>query len=642
MSPSSPPSSSPPLLYLRGQPTHSDRMENEAVPPKGKGLSATAPVFKFVERKEVPIEAQVAKEATTTFPANPESQEHTEQASAYGMEEMPEMQEIFETPWEPGKQERFENPEKGEAFVVTDDLYLESLLLEAETDGLWQSPSAVSTVNTNNHFFNSIIVPNFCGSSEKHGSTLGSWGHSVWATAVLDFAQWQNGGFFSGPSQGAWDRDSLHTSANLMSFQQQYTSVNSGALVRYASNQMPPYPFIAPHIYPLPIGQLPVYPGLGPLLLHPRAHYNAQSFPGEPQGYPQYPNASFRNETETFTFSQATFASSYASFAGQSGYQASKFSLSQEINQLHVQHNKTDQGDDESHNVSDQDDSKQECSGLPPLPDLSFSGRYEPEFPYIPEISRSHYTDLGPTKMGGGDGELEIKSRGIFLCGIPRRATFLEIFQNIRGGTIDQVSFQDREGPLMDMNIFFTTQKAAKSYFNYVKAHGGIFWYDERYPSGASLIPSQEDGFLNMDEDTAKAVADGFTRCVCIAGIPIWVGDLQLHADIQSQTNRFKIEYELFELRYVDSPKGRTVTAEIRFTSVKTCMSSIETLKRIDVYRGCVMTPVKDECSGPLSKLGNKWRMEYEWCKSRGIFRDQRFPITISRDKGGEPDREAD
>ncbi|PWW77445.1 hypothetical protein C7212DRAFT_314295 [Tuber magnatum] len=287
-----------------------------------------------------------------------------------------------------------------------------------------------------------------------------------------------------------------------------------------------------------------------------------------------------------------------------------------------------------SRDVSNQHSPGQGGSNLPPLPDLDLPERYEQED--ITEISESHYADITPTGTGDGDDEPEIKSRGVFLRGVPRIASHLEIFQNIRGGAIDQVSFQDREGPLMDVNIFFTTHEAAKAYVNYVTNHGGIFWYSERLPSEASLIPSRDPGFLNIDEETAKAIAENFTRCISISRIPPRVSEFQLRADIQSQTRRFRIDYEAFEFRYVGSSTGRTITAEIKFPSVKICMASIETLKGIDVYKECIMTPIEDGCAGPLSELEGKWRAEYEWCKSQGIFRDQRFPIAISRGKEGE------
>jgi len=75
--------------------------------------------------------------------------------------------------------------------------------------------------------------------------------------------------------------------------------------------------------------------------------------------------------------------------------------------------------------------------------------------------------------------------------------------------------------------------------------------------------------------------------------------------------------------------------AEIRFPSVKICMASIAILRGFDAYKGCIMTPSRDECAGPLSELEHKWRTEYEWWKSQGVFRDQRFPVAISRDKEG-------
>ena len=93
----------------------------------------------------------------------------------------------------------------------------------------------------------------------------------------------------------------------------------------------------------------------------------------------------------------------------------------------------------------------------------------------------------------------------------------------------------------------------------------------------------------------------------------------------------------------MDTPRGRIATAEIRFSSIKICLASVVTLKGLEAYKGCVMNPGKDECAGLLSELERKWRIEYEWCKAHGIFRDQRFPVTITREnEGGEDGEEAD
>lgn len=387
-------------------------------------------------------------------------------------------------------------------------------------------------------------------------------------------------------------------------------------------------------------------PGLGSRPLYSQAHHNPQKFPEGTQGHqPQGTKVGVYNGTEMVPFPPGALALPYVPYPG---YPPAMLTISQEINRLLALQNAMGQGNG-SYNLPNQHSTGK---GLPPLPNLVFPERYEPGVRYIPRITKSHYTDIAPPidsddSDGNGNGgkveEPELKSRGVFLRNVPRTASLLEIFQNIRGGTIDQVSIQEREGPLVDVNIFFTTQKAAKAYVNYVTDHGGIFWYSERLPSDASLIPSRDTGFLYMDEETAKAVQNNFTRCISIGRIPPRISEAQLRADIQSQTRRFRIDYEAFEFRYLDTPRGRIATAEIRFSSIKICLASVVTLKGLEAYKGCVMNPGKDECAGLLSELERKWRIEYEWCKAHGIFRDQRFPVTITREnEGGEDGEEAD
>lgn len=426
---------------------------------------------------------------------------------------------------------------------------------------------------------------------------------------------------------------------------QPHPGASSGPLVRYAGNQRPPYPGAPGHIYPPPIGSHAMPPGLGSRPLYSQVHRTPPKFPDGTQGHPQGSKVGAYNGTEMVPFPHGALALPYVPLAQHPGYPPATLSLSQEINQLLALQNAMNQGNG-SYNLPNQYGTGK---GLPPLPNLVFPERYEPGVRYIPRLTKSHYTDIAPPpdsddENGSGDrGKVEeLKSRGVFLRNVPRTASLLEIFQNIRGGTIDQVSIQDREGPLMDINIFFTTQRAAKAYANYVTDHGGIFWYSERLPSDASLIPSRDSGFLYMDEETAKAVQKNFTRCISIGRIPPRISEAQLRTDIQSQTRRFRIDYESFEFRYLDTPRGRIATAEIRFSSIKICLTSVATLKGLEAYKGCVMNPGKDECAGPLSELERKWRMEYEWCKAQGIFRDQRFPVTITRENEGGEDEEAD
>ncbi|CUS12005.1 unnamed protein product [Tuber aestivum] len=581
-------------------------MKNETPGPfKKKGLSATAPVFKFAGRKGVPTEAQVAGAVTEPFPRNRWSQGHTGQVK--GKEEKQEKEGRRGTR---EKEEKGEKKGKEEKLVTEDDLFLAALLLEGETDDLLQQshPFAVSITNWMNTYLPAL---------EKK---------------VTDPSQLQNGELSNGLGPGTWGQHPVCTSANLMGVQQQHPGVGSGPLVKYTGNQRSPYLVTPGHNYPIGPGLM--LPGLGPRPLYSQVH-NAPGFSGGPQGCPQGPNVGFYHGTEMVPFSHATFLPPYAPFSQHPGFPPQVFALSQEMSQLHALQNEMSRGK-RSRNVSNEHSPGKGGSSLPPLLDLDFPERYEQEGQHTPEISESHYTDISPTNVGHGNDERELKSRGVFLRGVPRIASHSEIFQNIRGGTIDQVSLQGREGPLIDINIFFTTQAAAKAYANYVTDHGGIFWYSERLPSEASLIPSRDPGLLNMDEETAKAVADNFTRCISISEIPLRVCESQLRTDIQSQTRRFRIDYEAFEFKYVDSAKGRTAAAEIRFPSVKICMASIETLRALDAYKECVMTPVKDGCAGPLSELEGKWRVEYEWCKAQGIFRNQRFPITTPADKGQE------
>jgi len=474
--------------------------------------------------------------------------------------------------------------------------------------------------------------------------------HAYLRVIALDPAQWQNGESSVAPGLGIWGQPQFYPGANLMGFQP-HPGANSGPLVRYAANQRPPpHPGAPGYIYPPPpMGPHTMPPGLGSRPLYSQAHHNPKNVPEGTQGYPQGPKVGIYNGTEMVPFPPGAFALPYVPLAQHPGYPPGMLPLSQEINQLLALQNAMNQGNG-SYNLPNQHSTWKGPGGLPPLSDLNFPERYVPGVRYIPKISQSHYTDIAPPIDSDGDDsgqrgkvdEPELKSRGVFLRNVPRITSLLEIFQNIRGGTIDQVSIQDREGPLMDINIFFTTQKAAKAYANYVTDHGGIFWYSERLPSDASLIPSRDPGFLNMDEETAKAVQNNFTRCISIGRIPPRISEAQLRADIQSQTRRFRINYEAFEFKYLDTPRGRIATAEIRFSSIKICLTSVATLKALEAYKGCVMNPGKDECAGPLSELERKWRMEYEWCKAQGIFRDQRFPVTITRENEGGEGEEAD
>ncbi|RPB02085.1 hypothetical protein L873DRAFT_1802497 [Choiromyces venosus 120613-1] len=543
-------------------------------------------------------------------------------------------QEVKQEEGEEGQEER----ESEKKLVTEDDLDLAELLTEGETDDLYQDPSAITTVNVNNHPLNSIIVPNFWDPKEEHDGNTRNLASEMW-TASYDPAQWQNGESTSRQGSGAWNQNSFHHSgANLSGFQQQQQQppdANSRAMVRYSGSQRPSFSGTPGHIHPLPIGPRKVRPGLGPRPLYSEAHNPGdRRFSGDSQGYSQAPYPGSYTGTEMVPY-HANFNSSHSSPSGP--YPV----YPQDMSQTYGMHNDMGQGN-RYPNFPGQYGSELGDSKLLLIPELVYPERHEPDVPHVPQLTISHYTDNGPISDDDDysesdsakkmeNGKPNLISRGVFLRGVPRSVSLPEIIRNIRGGQIDQISVQDRQGPLMDINIFFTSGKAAKAYVNYATDHGGIFWHSHRSPTEAILIPSRDPGFLNMDEETAKAVEKNFTRCVCISKIPVRVNELQLRTDIQSQTRRFKIDYEAFEFRYVDSTKGRTVAADIKFSSVKICMASIEALKGKDVYKKCVFTPIRDECAGPLSELEGKWRSEYEWCKSQGIFRDQRFPITISK-----------